>query len=61
MKQVIGYIVEKDGVVIGATADEREAIYIARNWKAVSFKVTTTLIPKENPKTEKVVAYNDEI
>ncbi len=58
MKQIIGYLVKKDGEVIGATGDEREAMYIARNWKGISYKVVTTINPMEDPKTERTVAYD---
>lgn len=61
MKQITGYLVEKDNTVIAATADEREAMYIAREWKAISYKVVTTVSPYENPVTVKTVAYNGAI
>ena len=58
MRKVIGYLVKKDNEIIGATGDEREAMYIARNWKAISYKVITTITPMEDPKTVHVVAYD---
>ncbi len=58
MKQVVGYLVKKDGEIIGATGDEREAMYIARNWKGVSYKVVTTINPKADPVTETTIAYD---
>lgn len=58
MKQIIGYLVKKDGEVIGATGDEREAMYIAKNWKGISYKVITTINPMEDPKTEHTVVYD---
>lgn len=61
MKKIVGYLVKKDGEVIGATGDEREAIYIARNWKAISYKVVTTIDPKADPITEHTVAYDGTI
>lgn len=61
MKKVVGYLVKQDGEIIGATADEREAIYIARNWNGVVYKVVTTINPKENPVTEQTVVYNGTI
>lgn len=61
MKQIIGYLVKKDGEVIGATADEREAMYIARNWNGISYRVVTTIDPKVDPVTETTVAYDGTI
>lgn len=61
MKQIIGYLVRKNGEIIGATGDEREAIYIARNWKGISYKVVTTIDPKADPTTEQTVAYDGSI
>ena len=58
MKQVVGYLVRKDNEVIGATRDEREAMYIARNYKGISYKVVTTINPLEDPTTEHTVAYD---
>lgn len=58
MKQVVGYIIRKNGKVIGATADEREAIYIARNWYGISYKVVTTINPGADPVTETTVVYD---
>ncbi len=58
MKQIIGYLIKKDGEVIGATGDEREAIYIARNWKGISYKVVTTIDSKADPTTEQTIAYD---
>lgn len=61
MKQIIGYIVKKDGEVIGATGDEREAMFIARNWNGISYKVVTTINPKSDPTTEQMIAYDGTI
>lgn len=61
MKRIVGYLVKKDGEVIGATGDEREAMYIARSWKGISYKVVTTINPKEDPTTECMVAYDGTI
>ena len=61
MKKVVGYLVMKDNEVIGATGDEREAMYIARNWKAISYRVVTTINPKEDLITERTVAYDGTI
>ena len=62
MKQVIGYLVMKDSECIGATGDEREAMYIARNWKGISYKVVTTIDPKKgDPTTERTIAYDGTI
>ena len=58
MKQIVGYLVKKDGVVIGATGDEREALYIARTWKGISYKVVTTVSPNEDPTTECTIVYD---
>lgn len=58
MKKVIGYLVMKGNEVIGATGDEREAMYIARNWKGISYRVVTTIRPNEDPTTERTVAYD---
>lgn len=59
--KVTGYLVIKDGEIIGATGNEREAMYIARNWKAISYKVDTTINPNENPTTKRTMAYNGTI
>lgn len=61
MRKFIGYLVEKDGKVIGATGNEREALYIARSNKAISYKVVTTIRPYEEPITERIVAYDGTI
>ena len=61
MKQIIGYLVKKDGEIIGATGDEREAIYIATNWKGICYKVVTTVSPMEDPKTQTMVKYDGTI
>ena len=61
MKQIVGYLVRKGGEVIAATGDEREAMYIARQWKGVSYKVVTTVTPKENPETVQTVVYDGTI
>jgi len=61
MKKIVGYLVKKDGEIIGATGDEREALYIARTWKGISYKVVTTINPKEDPITEHTVAYDGTI
>ena len=58
MKQVVGYLIKKGNEIIGATGDEREAIYIARNFKAISYKVITTVNPLEDPHTEYVISYD---
>lgn len=58
MKKVVGYLVMKDNEVIGATGDEREAMYIARTWKGISYRVETAINPKEDPTTERTVAYD---
>ena len=61
MKKVVGYLVKKDGEVICATGNEREAMYIARNWKAISYKVETIVSQLEDPKTTHYVAYDGTI
>lgn len=61
MKTIVGYLVKKDGEVIGATSDEREAIYIARNWKGVSYKVVTTIDPKHDAEVTQTIAYDGTI
>lgn len=58
MEKIIGYLVKKNEVVVAVTADERKAMYIARNWKCVSYKITTIIIPMENPITECTIAYD---
>ena len=59
MKKVIGYLVkDRNGDVIGATANEGEAIYIAVRLKGIVYKVVTTLISFEDPTTEKTIIYN---
>ena len=61
MKQIIGYLVKKDGEIIGATGDEREAMYIARKFKGISYRVVTTVDPKVDPVTETAIAYDGTI
>lgn len=61
MKKVIGYIVKKGGEIIAATGNEREAMHIAREYKSVSYKVTTTINPNEEPTTDHTVAYDGTI
>ena len=58
MEKIIGYLVKKNEVVVAVTADERKAMYIARNWKCVSYKITTIIIPMENPITKCTIAYD---
>ena len=58
MFKVTGYLVKKDGEIIGATGDEREAMYIAREWKGISYRVVTTVDPKVDPVTETTIAYD---
>ena len=58
MKKIIGYLVKRGNEVIGATGDEREAMYIARNWKGISYRIVTTISPNEDPTTERTVAYD---
>ena len=58
-KNITGYLVRNGkGEIIGATGDEREAIYIARNFKGIVFKIVTTVSPLDNPKTVQTIAYN---
>ena len=61
MKKIVGYLVKKDGEIIGATGDECYALYIARTWKGICYKVVTTINPKEDPITEHTVAYDGTI
>lgn len=62
MKQIIGYLVKNtEGEIIGATGNEREAMYIAKYWKGISYKVVTTINQNEDPKTEKTVVYDGTI
>lgn len=59
MKQIIGYLVkDENGEVIGATGNEREAMFIAREYNGVVYKVVTTVNPLDNPKTERTVVYD---
>ena len=60
-REIIGYLVKADGEIIAATGDEREAIYIARNWNGIVFKVTTRVVPLEDPRTVRSVVYDGTI
>lgn len=61
MKQIIGYLVKKNDKVIGATGDEREAMYIARNFRGISYKVVTTISPTDDPVAKHTIAYDGTI
>lgn len=43
IKKIIGYLVIKGEDVIAATGNEREALYYAREYAGISYKVTTTI------------------
>ena len=58
MKKVTGYLVRQNGEIIAVTADAREAMYIARNFKGIAYKVVTTIIPMEDPTTETTEFYD---
>lgn len=57
-KKIVGYLVKKNDEVIGATGNEREAIYIARENNGIVYKVVTTVSPYEDARTEKTIVYN---
>lgn len=57
MRQIVGYLVRKNGEVIGATGEEREAIHIAEQWNGIVYKVVTTVSEKENPRTVQLIVY----
>ena len=61
MIKVKGYIVKQDNEIIAATGDEREAIYIAREYKGVVYKVVTSCSPYRDPTTESTIVYEGTI
>lgn len=54
-KQIIGYLVKKDGEVIGATGNKEEAMYIAEEYEGICYKVITTVRPNEDPITKHIL------
>ena len=52
MKTIIGFLVKKDGEVIGATSDKQEALDIAAEFKGLAYRVITIIDGKHDPVSE---------